>query len=88
MIMGTVIYAGHDASTGAPRPAGSRFSRLIARIANARRARRDFEALRDANEHLLADIGLTRGQLETALAAPFWVDPSDRLKSARQRRGQ
>jgi uncharacterized protein YjiS (DUF1127 family) len=86
--MTTATYAGHDAPTGATPTRGNRLSRLIARIAAARRARRDFESLRDANEHLLADIGLTRGQLETALAAPFWIDPSDRLRSLSQRHGR
>lgn len=86
--MSTLTYAGPDAVAEGRRPLRHRLSALFARLANARRARRDFEALRDANEHLLADIGLTRGQLDLALAAPFWVDPSDRLKAYRQHRRQ
>lgn len=85
--MSTLTYTGQDAVLARP-SLRSRFTVFFARIATARRARRDFEALRDANEHLLADIGLTRGQLESALAAPFWVDPSARVIAARQRRGQ
>ncbi|TCT09974.1 uncharacterized protein YjiS (DUF1127 family) [Tepidamorphus gemmatus] len=86
--MSTATYAGNDAPSRATPTPVTRLSRLIARIAAARRARRDLESLRDANEYLLADIGLTRGQLETALAAPFWIDPSDRLRSLNRGRGQ
>ena len=50
------------------------------RMARARRARRDFQALAAASDHYLADIGLTRADVDRVLAAPFWVDPIDVLR--------
>lgn len=55
------------------------FGGVGARLAATRKARRDFEALLGASDYILDDIGLTRGDLERALASPVWVDPSERL---------
>lgn len=57
----------------------ARLQAVTARLAAARKARRDFEALRGASDHLLADIGITRSEIDTALRTPFWADPSVRI---------
>jgi uncharacterized protein YjiS (DUF1127 family) len=57
----------------------ARLSALRARYTAARKARRDFRALLGASDHILSDIGIARGDLERALAAPIWADPSQRL---------
>ena len=35
--------------------------------------------LAGSDDHLLADIGVTREDIEMALSAPFWRDPSAKL---------
>lgn len=83
--MSTLAYEGEGLLPARP-TAGliGRIVKLGARLAAARKARRDFESLRGASDHLLSDIGLTRAQVEHALAAPFWSDPSDGLRRARR----
>ena len=83
--MQTMTYAGHGAGTEKPRRSlRERIATLLKRLARARRARRDLETLRNANEQILADIGLTRVQIEAALDAPFWINPSDRILASRK----
>jgi len=87
--MATITYAGHAAgTTNGHRSLSARIAGFFARLERAHKARRDFDSLRGASDHLLADIGVTRSQLNGALAAPFWVDPSVRLTTTRQQRGQ
>lgn len=50
-------------------------SRLIQNYKN----RREAEALADFDDRMLADIGLTRGDLRDAYAQPFWRDPTELL---------
>jgi uncharacterized protein YjiS (DUF1127 family) len=83
--MDMLTYAGHAAGAIEPPHAfRDQVAHLFARIGRARKARRDFETLSGASDHLLADIGLTRGQIDHALATPFWVNPSDRIALARR----
>ncbi|MEJ8571057.1 DUF1127 domain-containing protein [Microbaculum marinum] len=85
--MDMITYAGHAAGAIEPPHAlRDRIAHTISRLARAHRARRDFDALRNASDHILEDIGLTRSQLTSALNSPFWVDPSVKLASSRNRR--
>ncbi len=87
--MDMLTYAGHAAgSIQPPHAFRDHVAHLITRLVRARKARRDFETLRGASDHLLADIGLTRGQVDRALATPFWVTPSDRIALSRQQRSR
>ena len=52
------------------------------RLVNFARAylnRRDLEVLAGFDDRMLADIGLTRGDLRDAIAEPLWRDPSQVL---------
>ena len=42
--------------------------------------RRRIALLGDQDDHLLADIGLTRNDVRHAMAEPFWRDPSETLR--------
>jgi uncharacterized protein YjiS (DUF1127 family) len=76
----------------------SHFARLVHAVAGvvADRSRRLFQTLksrRDAvilaglDEHMLADIGLTRGDVRDAFSEPVWRDPTAILVSrAHERR--
>lgn len=58
-------------------------------LSRAMRHRRDVTVLVDQDDHLLADIGLTREDVRHAIAQPFWRDPTETLAqsaSARWRR--
>lgn len=78
--MAMLTQAEHGIRTGHGRTTiADRLRQMLARFREARRAHRDFESLRTANDYLLSDIGLTRGQLNHALAAPFWVNPTSRI---------
>src|SRR5262245_38637494 len=48
-------------------------------LANAWRHRHDAAALARLDDRMLADIGLTRGDLNDALAEPLWRDPTSVL---------
>jgi uncharacterized protein YjiS (DUF1127 family) len=50
------------------------------------RHRRDIELLAGFDDHMLADIGLTRGDLRDAIAAPQWRDPTVLLNARRHER--
>lgn len=47
---------------------------------------RDVELLASFDDHMLADIGLTRSDLHDALAEPRWRDPSTLLDLRRHER--
>lgn len=53
-------------------------SRTVA-VAKALDNRRSIRRLGDAEERLLKDIGLTRGDVSAALDTPFYADPSANL---------
>jgi len=83
--MDMITYAGHAAGAiEPPRAFRHRLATLLSRLARAHKARRDFQALRSANDHILDDIGVTRAQIDIALAAPFWVNPCDRIQGRRR----
>jgi uncharacterized protein YjiS (DUF1127 family) len=87
--MDMITYAGHAAGAlERPHAFRDQVSHLFHRLVRARRARQDFNSLRGASEYLLNDIGLSRGQIDDALSAPFWVDPSVRLAASRKRQGR
>lgn len=47
---------------------------------------RDLEVLASFDDHMLADIGLTRGDLHDAVAEPRWRDPTSLLDLRRHER--
>ena len=47
--------------------------------------RHEAEQLLEMNEHHLADIGLSRGDVEAALSVSFLRDPSKELNNRRKR---
>lgn len=82
--MATLTYA--DSAVVAGRGSRSLVGRLrgwAIRFRAARKVRRDLTGLRDASDHILADIGVTRGDIERALATPFWANPGDALRRRR-----
>ena len=78
--MSSGIWDGSRDGALAPRGLRGKAAEVWKRVARARRARRDFRALAGASDHYLADIGLTRADVDRVLAAPFWVDPIDVLR--------
>ena len=63
------------------------FSSLVAllthwfrQVARARRHRRDASVLAGLDRNMLADIGITRADLNDALSGPFWEDPTALLR--------
>jgi uncharacterized protein YjiS (DUF1127 family) len=64
-------------------------ARLGAGLGRAVRNRRAAAGLAGLDDHMLADIGLTRSDLRDAYAEPLWHDPTDLLASrAAERRGR
>ena len=61
---------------------------VVARLASWWRASRDRRELAHLDDHVLSDLGLTRGDLDAATAGPFW-HPVDHamLDAARRRSG-
>ncbi len=56
-------------------------------LMRAFKARRDMAMLASFDDRMLADIGLTRGDLRDAIAEPLWRDPSAVLVTrSRERR--
>lgn len=45
---------------------------ILATWSERKRFRRKLEQMSQANPHLIDDIGLTRRQVETEIAKPFW----------------
>ena len=59
--------------------------RRVWRIVVAIRHRRELAQLSDQDDRMLADIGLTRGDLRAACCEPFWRDPTSVLAPRRNR---
>ncbi|WP_246525638.1 DUF1127 domain-containing protein [Thalassovita aquimarina] len=59
------------------RPARQSF---FTRLANALELRRQRSALRDLDDKMLDDLGLTRSQVETEARRPVWDAPANWLK--------
>src|SRR5476649_114255 len=45
-------------------------------LARARRHRREASLLAGLDRHMLADIGISRGDVRDAFSEPFWEDPT------------
>ena len=67
--------AARPVSAGKPSWAMS-LIRRVWRIVVAIRHRRELAQLSDQDDRMLADIGLTRGDLHAARREPFWRDPT------------
>lgn len=66
---------------------GSAAARLGRRVVTAWHHRRDVTMLASFDERMLRDIGLTRSDLNDALAEPLWRDPTAVLvRRQRERR--
>lgn len=64
----------------------TRVAAVIKQFWRTRTNRRQASGLRDLSDHQLADIGLTRADVEIALHAPLNTDPTTRLSAmARER---
>jgi uncharacterized protein YjiS (DUF1127 family) len=69
------------------------FDQLVARLAHglceitiAIEHRQELTRLADHDDRMLADIGLSRGDLYEARSTPFWVDPTAILEQRVRRR--
>ena len=60
---------------------GASIRHRLAAIGRAMKNRRDAAKLAGLDDHMLADIGLTRSDLRDAYAEPLWHDPTDVLAS-------
>ena len=52
----------------------------LKQLARARRHRREANVLAGLNHRMLADLGVTRADLNDALSGPFWEDPTALLR--------
>ncbi len=52
----------------------------LKQLVRARRHRREAHMLAGLDRHMLADIGITRADLNDALSGPFWDDPTALLR--------
>jgi uncharacterized protein YjiS (DUF1127 family) len=50
------------------------FGGLLLRLWRALRQRRELRRLAEFDDRMLRDVGVTRGDVERALASPFWCD--------------
>jgi uncharacterized protein YjiS (DUF1127 family) len=67
--------------------AGQQLTRHVRQAADFLRNRRDASQLAALDDRMLADIGLTRGDLRDAFAEPVWRDPTKVLaRRAAERR--
>lgn len=60
-------------------------ARRVRKLPKALAHRDQLRRLAECDDHVLADIGLTRKHVDAALFAPFWHDPTEELV---RRRGQ
>jgi len=54
-------------------------ARRVRKLPAALAHRDQLQRLAECDDHLLADIGVTREEMKAALSAPFWRDPSEEL---------
>jgi uncharacterized protein YjiS (DUF1127 family) len=52
----------------------------LKQVSRARRHRREANVLAGLDRNMLADIGITRADLNDALSGPFWDDPTALLR--------
>jgi uncharacterized protein YjiS (DUF1127 family) len=76
--------SGFAIATDAVREVG----RVMAATWTALRNRRQVRRLADLDDHLLADIGLTRDDVAAAATVPIHEDPTRRLAATAGMRGQ
>ena len=69
------------ASLAAHRPLSRSVATGAARALSAWRYRRDAMRLAAADDRMLADLGLARGDLDDALSGPPWEDPTVLLRT-------
>jgi uncharacterized protein YjiS (DUF1127 family) len=55
-------------------------TRWLKELAEARRHRREANALIGLDQRMLADIGITRADVRDAFSEPFWDDPTTLLR--------
>jgi uncharacterized protein YjiS (DUF1127 family) len=55
------------------------FAAAVRKIGQALKNRHDTAMLAELDDRMLADIGLTRSDLNDAFSAPLWSDPTDVL---------
>ena len=56
------------------------FTQWLKAIARARKHRREANVLAGLDRSMLADLGISRSDLNDALSAPFWEDPTALLR--------
>jgi uncharacterized protein YjiS (DUF1127 family) len=64
----------------------SRLAHSVWGMATAIKHRRELAQLADRDDRMLADIGLTRGDLYEASSEPFWIDPIPTLQERTRHR--
>jgi uncharacterized protein YjiS (DUF1127 family) len=70
------------------RPPATREQRAggaVLRLWRAWRRRRDLRRLAEFDDRMLRDIGISRGEVERALASPFWHDVAPDHRAHRHR---
>ena len=68
--------------------AGDSLTRRLGQFGRAVRNRRAATTLAGLDDHMLADIGITRSDLRDAYAEPLWHDPTDDAQCARAAHGR
>lgn len=58
-------------------------ARFAAHVWNAHRNRRQINKLLEMDDHMLADIGVSRSDIQSALMGDVFEDPSSRLAAMR-----
>ncbi len=77
----TALDFATDTSRSARRPALLAHGlQVLSKVYRSWRNRREFYRLGDMTEAELRDIGLTRADLHVAVASPFGLDPTTRLR--------
>ena len=61
-------------------------ARLAQAVARALKNRREARMLSGLDQHMLADIGINRADLNDAFSGPFWEDPTALLRQRVQER--
>jgi uncharacterized protein YjiS (DUF1127 family) len=65
----------------------SPFAKVLKSVERAMRHRREANVLARLDRHMLADIGITRSDVQDAFSTPLWEDPTALLNErARERR--
>ena len=67
---------------------GAVAARIARQLADVWRRRHEAAELAALDDHLLADIGLTRADLADALSRPVWCDPTQALARRHDERRQ